>query len=155
MASLAIDVDQRFGGGGAPGGARVGGRGGADSDRNRGVERDRRAAAPDGTAGRNDASPGHAGDARFSRGRVSLHSRPLRIEVASREDQDETGVAPKSFDRFLDGVERRADSGSGACAGETVSRSDEVGRGHRKHLPLSTRPSGEFLLSHRSTNHSF
>ena len=73
------------------------------------VERDRRAAALDGTAGRNDARPGHSGDARFSRGRVSLHRRLLRIEVAGR-DQDETGVAPESFDRFLDGVERRADS---------------------------------------------
>ena len=151
---LAIDVDQRFGGGSASGGA-VGGNGGADSDRNRGVERDRRAAALDGTAGRYDACPGHSGDARFSRSRVSLHRRLLRIEVAGREDQYETGVAPESFDRFLDGVEGRTDLGSGACAGETVSRSDEVGRGHRQHLPLSTRPSGEFLLSRRATNHSF
>ena len=153
MTSFAIDVDQRFGGGSAPGGARVGGRGGADSDRNRGVERDRRAAALDGTAGRDDARPGHSGDACFSRGRVSLHRRLLRIEVAGREDQDETGVAPESLDRFLDGVERRADSGSGACAGEKVLRSDEVGRCHRKHLPLSTVPSGKFLLSRRPTNH--
>ena len=46
---------------------------------------------------------------RASRSRVSLHRRLLRIEVAGRKDQYETGVAPESFNRFLDGVEGRTD----------------------------------------------
>ena len=104
---------------------------------------------------RDRAGPGHPGDTRVSRRRLSLRRRLLRIEGAGRKDQDETSVPPERLERFLHGLERCAGADGGAGAGEPISRAQDFewpqkrfrsslnGRGRRivaSALPLRGQP---------------